>query len=213
MKAREAAPRRARAVPGQRVAAAGRRAHAGVGRLRPRDDRRRGGAERLFARLQKGESELEKARADKARIERRLRALSSTGAIEVEEGKVILQGEVLFATGSDDLSTNGRATLQRMAPALAALVAVEPDQIILVGGHTDDVPISNERFASNWELSAARSTAVARCLVGAGLPADRVVASGFGAFHPRMPNQSPEERRRNRRIEVLVVPVRAVSSR
>jgi flagellar motor protein MotB len=167
----------------------------------------------LVARLRAGERELAKVQKDKARIERRLRALAPSGGIEIEEGKVILQGEVLFASGSDELSPDGRATLGQMAPALAGLLAAEPDQMILVGGHTDDVPIANQRFASNWELSAARSTAVARALIGGGLPPSRVVASGFGSFHPRAPNRDAESRRRNRRIEVLVVPVRVVSSR
>jgi chemotaxis protein MotB len=85
--------------------------------------------------------------------------------------------------------------------------------MILIGGHTDDVPISNGRFASNWELSAARATAVARALIAAGLPSDRVVASGFGAHHPRDLGRDREARRVNRRIEVLVVPIRAVASR
>jgi flagellar motor protein MotB len=167
----------------------------------------------LIARMRAGERELERVREEKARIERRLRALSATGAFEVEEGKVIVQGEVLFASGSDELSPAGVATLGKMGPALAALLAAEPDQMILVGGHTDDVPIANARFASNWELSAARSTAVARALIASGLPPARVLASGFGPYHPRNGNRTPEERSRNRRIEVLVVPIRVVSSR
>jgi chemotaxis protein MotB len=167
----------------------------------------------LVARLQQGERELQKLREDKARIERRLRALSSSGMIEVEEGKVIVQGELLFASGSDELSAAGKETIRKMGPALAQLVAAERDQMILVGGHTDDVPIANQRFASNWELSAARATQVARTLVAAGLPEDRVVASGFGAHHPRIEGQTAEARRQNRRIEVLVVPLSAVSSR
>ena len=167
----------------------------------------------LLARLRANDRELERLRADKARIERRLRALANTSAIEVEDGKVIVQGEVLFASGSDELSPAGRRALAALAPPLGSLLAAEPDQMILVGGHTDDVPIANARFASNWELSAARATAVARALVADGLPPARGVASGFGSYHPRRPNRSDEDRRRNRRIEVLLVPMRSVSSR
>jgi flagellar motor protein MotB len=167
----------------------------------------------LLLKLRSGESELQKLRDEKGRIERRLKSLASTGSIEVEEGKVILQGEVLFASGSDELSARGEDTLANMAGPLAQLTAAEPDQMILVGGHTDDVPIANQRFQSNWELSAARATQVAHALIAAGLPADRVVASGFGSHHPRAANESAEGRQRNRRIEVLVVPIRAVSSR
>src|SRR3954469_9755009 len=167
----------------------------------------------LLVKLRSGESELQKVRDEKERIERRLKSLASTGSIEVEEGKVILQGEVLFASGQDVLSAHGEETLATMAGPLAQLTAAEPDQMILVGGHTDDVPIANERFQSNWELSAARATQVAHALIAAGLPAGRGVGGGLGASHPRWANDSAEGRRRNRRIEVLVVPIRAVSSR
>ena len=167
----------------------------------------------LLARLRANDRELERLRDEKARIERRLRALANVSAIEVEDGKVIVQGELLFPSGSDELSPAGRRALHDLAGPLGALLAAEPDQMVLIGGHTDDVPIANARFASNWELSAARSTAVARALVADGLDPARVVASGFGPYHPRAPNRSDDERRRNRRIEVLLVPLRTLSSR
>ncbi len=167
----------------------------------------------LLARLRANDRELGRLRAEKERVERRLRAVARSAAIEVEDGKVIVQGEVLFASGSDELSASGRRAITQLASPLGSLLDAEPDQMILVGGHTDDVPIANSRFASNWELSAARATAVARALVVAGLPPTRVVASGFGPYHPRAPNRSDAERRRNRRIEVLLVPLRSVSSR
>ncbi len=168
----------------------------------------------LVARLRASDRELTRVRAEKERIERRLRALAQSGAIEVDDdGKVILQGEVLFASGSDELSAAGRRALAELGAPLAALLAAEGDQMVLVGGHTDDRPIANARFASNWELSAARATAVARALVEVGLPNERVVAAGFGPYHPRRPNKSDDDRRRNRRIEVLLVPMRSVSSR
>jgi len=168
----------------------------------------------LLQRLRKSENDLLRLQADKARVERRLQALAGglAGAVEVEDGKVIVQGEVLFASGSDELSPAGQATVARLAPGLSALLAAEPDQMILVGGHTDDVPISTARFGSNWELSSARSTSVAKQLLRLGLPANRVVASGFGEHHPRVENRDADTRRRNRRIEVLIVPLQAVSS-
>jgi chemotaxis protein MotB len=84
---------------------------------------------------------------------------------------------------------------------------------VLVGGHTDDRPIHGGRFASNWELSTARALAVARVLTRAGVPPGRVVASGFAEHHPRSANDDEQGRAKNRRIEVLLVPVEAVSSR
>lgn len=167
----------------------------------------------LVARLRDKERELERLREEKARVERRLRALVPAGSFEVEEGKVILQGEVLFDSGSDEVRPEGRGFLGEMARALSALLVAEPEQMILIGGHTDNVPIKNARFDSNWELSAARAVSVARVLIAAGLPPERVTAAGFGENHPRAANRDEALRRRNRRIEVLLVPVRAVSSR
>ena len=168
----------------------------------------------LVKRVREGAREIETLRAEKARIERRLRALAPGGAIEVEEGKVILQGEVLFDSGSDQLRPEGDAFIGRLAPILVALLEAERDQMVLVGGHTDDRPLRGDgRFASNWELSTARALAVTRVLTAAGLPATRVVAAGFGAEHPRVPNADEAARRKNRRIEVLLVPIQSVASR
>jgi len=168
----------------------------------------------LVKRVREGAREIETLRAEKARIERRLRALAPGGAIEVEEGKVILQGEVLFDSGSDRLRPEGDAFIGRLAPTLVALLEAERDQMVLVGGHTDDRPLRGDgRFASNWELSTARALAVTRVLTAAGLPATRVVAAGFGAEHPRVPNADEAARRKNRRIEVLLVPIQSVASR
>jgi flagellar motor protein MotB len=166
----------------------------------------------LLSRLRERDQELTRLREDKARIERRLRALAPHGTIDIDDGKVILQGEVLFDSGSDALTAPGQSLMAEMGRNLVALLAAEPTQMVLVGGHTDDRPIHGGRFASNWELSAARALAVARVLTGAGVPAARVVASGFGEHHPRAPNDE-QNRARNRRIEVLLVPVQAVSSR
>jgi flagellar motor protein MotB len=167
----------------------------------------------LLSRLRQQGGELEKLRADKERMERRLRALAPAGRFEVDDGKVILQGEVLFDSGSDELRPAGRTFLQSLAPGLASLLQAEPDQMVLIGGHTDDRPIRTERFPSNWELSTARAVAVARVLVAAGLPSDKVVPAGFGPHHPRGDNHDDAGRRINRRIEVQLVPIHAVSSR
>jgi flagellar motor protein MotB len=168
----------------------------------------------LLKRVHEGDRELQTLRADKERIERRLRALAPSGTIEVEEGKVILQGEVLFASGSDQLRADGLQFLAGLAPKLATLLQAEPGQMLLVGGHTDDRTLRGDaRFASNWELSTARAVAVTRALTGAGVPLDHIVAAGFGAQHPRVANTDDDARRKNRRIEVLLVPIRSVASR
>jgi len=168
----------------------------------------------LATRMREREREVAALRSDRDRLVRRMSALGTTGMVEIEDGKVILQGEVLFDSGSDELRPAGREFLLRLAPQLAGLVRAEGDLMVLVGGHTDDKLIrSNARFASNWELSTARATAVTRVLMGGGVPARQIVAAGFGAEHPRTPNTDDAARRRNRRIEVLLVPIHAVASR
>jgi chemotaxis protein MotB len=168
----------------------------------------------LQRRLREGDRELQSVRADKERIERRLRALAPSGTIEIEEGKVILQGEVLFDSGSDALRPEGRVFLERVGPKLETLLEAEPGQMVLIGGHTDDRALrGNAAFASNWDLSTARALAVTRVLIGAGLDRRRIVAAGFGAEHPRVANADEAARRKNRRIEVLLVPLGSVASR
>lgn len=167
----------------------------------------------LVGRLREKERELLHLRQEKERVERRLRALAPAGVFEVEGDKVILQGEVLFASGSDEVRPEAQTLLAEMARALTTLLQAEPDQMVLIGGHTDNVPIRNARFDSNWELSAARAVSVSRVLISAGLPATRVGATGFAEHHPRASNDDEASRRRNRRIEVLLVPVHTVSSR
>ncbi len=164
--------------------------------------------------VREGDRELQALRADKERIERRLRALAPSGTIEIDEGKVILQGEVLFDSGSDALRPDGRVFLERIGPKLQALLEAEPGQMVLVGGHTDDRALrGNAAFASNWDLSTARAVAVTRILIGAGVDSRRIVAAGFGEGHPRVPNTDDAARRKNRRIEVLLVPIVSVASR
>lgn len=156
--------------------------------------------------LHKQEAELAKLREDKARIERKLKALATTGLIEVNGSRVILQGEVLFDSGSAELRAEGQRYVEKIAPVLAELVAVETDQMVMVGGHTDAQAIRRSRYDNNLDLSAARATTVAKVLVAAGLPAASVIASGFGEHHPRGSNATNEGRRTNRRIEIGLVP-------
>lgn len=164
----------------------------------------------LIAELREREATMQKLREDKARIEKRLAALA--GLVEVEGDKVILQGEVLFDSGSAEMMNSGRDFLTKLAAPLKALLEAEPDQMVMVTGHTDDLPIHNARFVDNWDLSTARAVAVARMLTNGGLSPSRVVAAGLGPYHPRNPNLDEVSRRRNRRIEVLVVPIRAVTT-
>jgi len=77
------------------------------------------------------------------------------------------------------------------------------DWILRVDGHTDDVPLSGTgRFRDNWELSTERATAVVKFLIENGVPANRLVAAGFGEYQPLDTEDTAEARARNRRIEL-----------
>jgi chemotaxis protein MotB len=129
---------------------------------------------------------------------------SGTLRVQVVDGRMVvaLPTDVLFAPGSASLSTEGRDAVDQVASVLASI----PDRDYQVAGHTDDRPISNESFASNWHLGAARAIAVTKLLVGGGLPSHRVSAASFGDTKPIDTNRSTEGRANNRRIEIIIVP-------
>jgi chemotaxis protein MotB len=76
-----------------------------------------------------------------------------------------------------------------------------------IEGHTDNAPIHNAQFDSNWELSAARATHIARLFLEMkAIPADRLSAAGYAEFHPVASNDTPEGRAENRRVDLVVIP-------
>ena len=78
---------------------------------------------------------------------------------------------------------------------------------MLVEGHTCDLPINTPQFPSNWELSAARACAVMVFLIRqCEIAPEHISATGYGATRPRVPNTSEANRRRNRRVDIVIVP-------
>ncbi len=136
---------------------------------------------------------------------RRLReAIGDRPDIKISGDRFVFQSEVLFPSGSAELGPDGKAELRKLASALMDIAKRIPDDInwvLRVDGHTDNVPISNARFASNWELSVARALSVVHYLASQGVPERRLAATGFGEFQPVVKGDSEEARRRNRRIE------------
>jgi chemotaxis protein MotB len=95
--------------------------------------------------------------------------------------------------------------VQRIGPAIAALIAPIP-QRILISGHTDDVPISNAQFPSNWELSTARALNFMKFILAqdARMNPARFSAVGCSQYRPIADNVTEEGRTQNRRVEVLI---------
>ena len=107
---------------------------------------------------------------------------------------------VLFDSGQARLKPEGQHLLDGVMPILASV-----GNKLVVEGHTDDVPISSSAFPSNWELSTSRATAVLHgLLAGHGIDGGRVSVAGYADTRPRVPNDSPEHRAVNRRVEVVV---------
>jgi chemotaxis protein MotB len=136
----------------------------------------------------------------------KLKSMVDSGqlAIVLRDGRMVLQlpNDVLFASGQVDIRPQGHAALTQVASVLGTI----PERHLQVAGHTDDVPISTDRFPSNWELSTARALEVTRFLVAHGVKPAAVSAAGYAEFDPVASNADPRGRAKNRRIEITVQP-------
>ncbi|WP_339779223.1 peptidoglycan -binding protein [uncultured Thalassospira sp.] len=127
--------------------------------------------------------------------------------IRVVGDRFVFQSEVLFASGSADIGEDGKVQLAKLADTLKQISTEIPDDIdwvMRVDGHTDKVPIRNNDFKSNWELSAARAISVVKFLIDQGVPPRRLVAAGFGEYQPLDNRDDEIAYRRNRRIEFKI---------
>ena len=122
--------------------------------------------------------------------------------IEDARGLVVsLPERATFAPASTDMTENALELVARVA------MAVKPfDRPLRIEGHTDDVPIHTREFQSNWELSTARAATVIRFLIErVAFDPRRLSAAGYGEFHPRVANDTPENRARNRRVDIVIL--------
>jgi chemotaxis protein MotB len=140
----------------------------------------------------------------KGQIETALTTEISAGDVVVRqtgEGLVVSLREIgFFDTGSDAIKPSSAGAFARLAGILYAA-----NREIRVEGHTDNVPIHNARFSSNWDLSTARATATVRLLIQAyGLRPELLAASGYAEFRPVATNTTPEGRAANRRVDIVI---------
>jgi chemotaxis protein MotB len=153
----------------------------------------------------------EAMKREKERLTALARQLSATLAPLVKAGKVRvtqnsrgvsveINASVLFDPGQARITAESKEALQ----AVAGLLKDDP-HAIQVEGHTDNVPISNALFPSNWELSAVRASSVVRLFIDSGVAAGRLTAVGNGANVPVAPNADAVGRARNRRVAVTII--------
>jgi len=127
--------------------------------------------------------------------------LSDRDDVKIVGDRFVFQSEVLFTSGSAQIGEPGKEKLAQFAATLreiAGRIPKEINWILQVEGHTDTVPIYNEQFRSNWELSAGRAISVVKFLVEQGIPAERLSATGYGENQPI----DAKDLERNRRIEM-----------
>jgi chemotaxis protein MotB len=114
-----------------------------------------------------------------------------------------VESKILFEKLSADIKRSAHPTLDE----IAKLLLNYPEQMVLVGGHADTLPTRTERFPSNWDLSAQRAVNVVKYISNLPeLDKSRLVAAGFGEYHPVAPNDTPENRAKNRRVEIIILP-------
>jgi chemotaxis protein MotB len=156
--------------------------------------------------LSKRKAEAEKRLAEFRNLLSKFKGMIDAGQLQVKivDGRMVLAlpTDVLFSSGSADLSTEGKAAIQQIAGILATI----EDRKFQVEGHTDNVPIKTARFPSNWELASARSTVVVKTMVEGGMHGETLSAASFGEFRPVAANDSDANKAKNRRIEIVLVP-------
>ena len=147
-----------------------------------------------------------KAEADAHKLEQEIKKEFNTtkGEIQVKakggDISISLMGGSTFDSGSSDIKPDTASILEKIGNFLK-----QRDGEIVIAGHTDNIPISNSKFKSNLELSAGRSAAVAQFFISHGIiGADRIATMGFGEHRPLAPNETPEDREKNRRVEILL---------
>jgi chemotaxis protein MotB len=125
-------------------------------------------------------------------------------SVTIKNGRIVIElpDNILFDSGHAELNSAGRKALTQVAGILAQF----QDRRFQVEGHTDDKPIKSALYPSNWELSTGRALSVLHLLIDTGVSPSNISAAGYGEFHPKADNATPEGRKLNRRIEIVMLP-------
>ena len=133
-------------------------------------------------------------------VETRLAQMGLDSELEPRGLVISLPQAILFASGEDSISQDALPTVARIAGVLREL----PNKTSLIG-YADAMPIHNGRFHNNWELSVARSLRLLEALSrDYGIPEERLSVASYGSFSPQAPNDTPDGRASNRRVEIVI---------
>ena len=160
--------------------------------------------------LEKRKEALEKMRIENERIKEEFQDHVVKSQIEIWEAKkglvISFIDKVLFDSGKAEIKPQAYPVLEKVAQ----IIKDYPKRPVLIGGHTDNVPIGprlKSRYQTNWELSTARAVAILRYLIRKrSLPPEQLAAAGYGKYHPIDSNETAEGRQKNRRVEVVIMP-------
>jgi chemotaxis protein MotB len=160
-------------------------------------------AQKEKSQLSEEKGKLEAKSTQYEQLAQSLQGQIAAGQIELSELKgkmtVKLKDKILFSSGSAAIGKDGKAALNAVADAFKDLKG----KTVVVGGYTDDVPIGKKgTYQDNWDLSTARATSVVRYLASKGVDPRTLGVAGYSEYRPLVPNDSPEGRSQNRRIEI-----------
>ena len=154
----------------------------------------------------KAVAQAEKRIATFRKMLERFQSMVKSGKLKIKivNNKMVVElaSAILFPSGKAGLSREGKETLAQVAGVLADIKG----RSFQVAGHTDNVPIRNNRFKSNWSLSSARAVAVVKHLIENGVASQNLSAAGYADTQPAGPNETAEGRAQNRRIEIVLQP-------
>jgi chemotaxis protein MotB len=148
-------------------------------------------------------------------FETRFATLIQAGQLRIEtrRGHMVMEltGDLLFETNHAELRSAGKGVLMEVAKAMQSTTASAPGRRFLVTAHVDDEPLKSKRFHSVWELTAERGAVVVDYLVSLGLAPASFEAAGAGSFDPLVPDDNADDRARNRRVEIALLPAPEVA--
>lgn len=163
-------------------------------------------AQKRMEELRKAQAQAEARAAQFRKLVTQFKSLTDAGKLQVEirENRMIVRlgDKILFDPGKTELKPEGKEALTQVTAVLKEL----PNRNFQVAGHTDNIPIKSARFRSNWDLSTARAVEVVNFMISSGMEPKRVSAAGYADQSPVAANDTSENKAKNRRIEITLVP-------
>jgi len=156
--------------------------------------------------IKKAQEQAEARASQYRQLVKQFKKLTDAGKLQVEvrENRMIVRlgDQILFDPGKTDLKKEGQDALSEVTKVLTSI----PNRNFQVAGHTDNAPIKSARFRSNWDLSTARAVEVTNFMIKSGMDPKRLSAAGYADQSPVAANDTPENKAKNRRIEIVLMP-------